>query len=110
MERRWNDRQDKELDISFNYNDTEINGKTINISLGGMFIHITPGISAIPHKPFTASILDNGKLIRCMLELVRNDKTGIGVQFQDYSHELLRLLNQKLFCSYETKHSATKAV
>ncbi|MDH5572015.1 MAG: PilZ domain-containing protein [Gammaproteobacteria bacterium] len=107
MEKRWNERCNYELNIQYSANGRLINLKTSNISMGGMFLNLLPGISEKFPRRFEATIVDDSHLVRCKLGVVRHEAQGIAVQFLDYSNNVLELLHRKLYDDYGYEHTNT---
>ena len=94
MERRWNERKNVQLNTVINSNNSMVTGQTENIGMGGLFINIAPGININNRQPLQVSLEDGSYEISVRTTVVRVEKDGIAVKFNDYPPRLLSMLRQ----------------
>lgn len=86
MDQRWNSRESISLNvILISGNIGLINGKTRDISFGGMFIETAPGICMDENVSVRLVIPDYELNHAIPAEVVRTEKGGTGIMITEYS-------------------------
>ncbi|HEB85511.1 MAG TPA: PilZ domain-containing protein [Gammaproteobacteria bacterium] len=96
MEKRWNERKHVQINAMINSSETLISGKTHNISMGGMYLKIAPGINIRSRHAISVSLSDGDDTVTFQSTIIRIDEDGLALKFSNYSPEMLSLLRRLL--------------
>lgn len=96
MEKRWNERKHVQINAMINSTETLISGKTNNISMGGMYLQIAPGINIRSQHAISVSLSDGDDTVTFQSTIIRIDKDGLALKFLNYSPEMLKMLRKLL--------------
>ncbi len=105
MEKRWNERRQVQLNAMINSTETLISGKTDNISMGGMYLNVAPGINLNNQRAISVSLSNGDHTVTFPSKIVRIDEDGLALKFSNYSAEMLRMLRVLLTEETETSPS-----
>lgn len=98
MEHRWHVRKNISLDVQLNHrNLPDIHGKTINISMGGMFVEANlTGISKCMSLDVMLSRHEDEKTRHCHIKayVIHKNKNGVGLMFYAHDSETFKMLNE----------------
>jgi hypothetical protein len=98
MNRRWSDRVSLGQSIILRCNGMgHINGTCRNISFGGAYVTVAPGINLHGDHPLEVMLLGKDRQYQIPARVVRTDTDGTALVFTEYSSRTRDLLRQLLY-------------